>query len=76
MQDHIDGLYEHLFFLDEIAGQLDEEGNARTNAMRAELIQEIRELQGLGTAQVDTKLTPTTNDNWYDEQYELDTDYN
>ena len=76
MQDHIDGLYEHLFFLDEISGQLDDEGNARTDAMRAQLIQEIRELQGLGTAQVDTKLTPKTNDNWYDEQYELDTDYN
>jgi hypothetical protein len=76
MQDHINDLYEQLAFLDEIADQLDDESNARTNAMRAQLIQEVRDLQGLGTARVDTKLTPKANDNWYDEQYELDTDYN
>jgi hypothetical protein len=72
MEDHINDLYEHLAFLDEIADQLDDESNARTNAMRAQLIQEIRDLQSLGTARVDTKLTAQTNDNWYDEQYEIE----
>lgn len=45
MQDQIDDLYEQLIFLDEIADQLDEESNARTNAMRAQLIQQIREIE-------------------------------
>ncbi len=75
MQDEIDALYEELFYLDEIAGELDPETNAKTDARREQIKQEIKELRSLGTAQVDTKLTAQTNDNWYDEQYELDTDY-
>jgi hypothetical protein len=45
MQDQVNDLYEQLIFLDEIAGELDEESNARTNAMRAQLIQQIRDIE-------------------------------
>ena len=65
-------LYEELILLDEIAGELDPESNAKIDARRAEIKQEIQELQSLGTVHVDTKLEPKTNDNWYDEQYEFD----
>ena len=65
-------LYEELILLDEIAGELDPESNAKIDARRAEIKQEIQELQSLGTVHVDTVLTPQTNDNWYDEQYEFD----
>jgi len=72
MQDEINNLYEELIYLDEIAGELDPESNAKIDARRAEIKQEIQELQSLGTVHVDTVLTPQTNDNWYDEQYEFD----
>lgn len=45
MQDQINDLLEQLVFLDEIADQLDDESNARTNAMRAQLIQQVRDLE-------------------------------
>lgn len=45
MQEDINDLYEQLAFLDEIADQLDDESNARTNAMRAQLVQQVRNLQ-------------------------------
>lgn len=89
MQDEIDALYEELIYLDEIAGELDPESNARIDARRAEIKQEIRDLQSLGTVtgcdpaeyhdelerDHDEPYEPETDDNWYDEQYELDTDY-
>ena len=75
MQDTINDLYEELVYLDEIAGELDPETNAKIDARRKEILEEIKDLKGLGTARVDTVLRRQTNDNWYDEQYELDTDY-
>ncbi len=44
MQD-IHSLYEELIHLDEIAGQLDPESNARIDARRQQLIAEIRTLE-------------------------------
>lgn len=70
----IDALMEELFYLDEIAGELSPEDNERIEKRRAEIKAEIKALRSLGTAQVDQVLHKT-NDNWYDEQYELDTDY-
>ena len=70
----IDALMEELFYLDEIAGELSPEDNARIEQRRAEIKAEIKALRSLGTAQVDQVLSKN-NDNWYDEQYELDTDY-
>ena len=72
MQEEINNLYEELIYLDEIAGELDPESNAKIDARRAEIKQEIKELQSLGTVHVDTVLPAQTNDNWYDEQYEFD----
>lgn len=49
MQDQINDLYEQLVYLDEIAGQLDPETNAKTDAQRKELIAEIKELEKCGS---------------------------
>lgn len=49
MQDTIDNLYEELVYLDEIAGELDPETNAKVDARRAEIKLEIMELRSLGT---------------------------
>lgn len=49
MQDTIDSLMEELFYLDEIAGELSPEDNARIEARRTEIKQEIKELCSLGT---------------------------
>ena len=40
-QDIINSLYEQIIYLDEIAGQLDPESNARTDAQRVALKQRI-----------------------------------
>jgi hypothetical protein len=49
MQDTLDNLYEELIYLDEVAGELDEEGNRRTNERRKELIKEINITRSLGS---------------------------
>ena len=49
MQDTIDTLMEELFYLDEIAGELSPEDNARIEARRTEIKQEIKDLRSLGT---------------------------
>lgn len=49
MQDQINDLYEQLVYLDEIAGQLDPETNAKTDAQRAEILKEINELKKCGS---------------------------
>lgn len=66
-------LYEELFYLDEIAGELSPEENARTDARRNEIKQEIKDMESLGSAHHTRE--PETNDNWYEEQFDLDTDY-
>ncbi len=53
MQENVNELYEQLVFLDEIADQLDDESNAKTNAMRRQLIQQIRTLEGADCASID-----------------------
>lgn len=68
----IEALYEELIHLDEIAGELDPETNAKIDQRRKELKEEILALESLGSAQVDLTIT---NDSWYDDQTELDTDY-
>ena len=40
-QERIDNLYEQIIYLDEIAGELDPETNARTDAKRVALKQQI-----------------------------------
>jgi hypothetical protein len=40
-----DFLYEELIYLDEIAGELDEESNAKIDARRKEILAEIREIE-------------------------------
>jgi len=45
MQDQINDLYEELFMLDEIAGELDEATNAKTDERRREILFEINELK-------------------------------
>ena len=45
MREKLDGLYEELIMLDEIAGELDDESNVRVDARRAELKQEIKKLE-------------------------------
>ena len=45
----IDSLYEELIYLDEIAGELDDESNAKIDARREEIKREIFELESLGT---------------------------
>jgi len=40
-----DFLYEELIHLDEIAGELDEESNAKIDARRKEILAEIREIE-------------------------------
>lgn len=81
MQDTINALYEELIYLDEIAGELDPESNARIDQRRAEILQEIKDLRSLGTAYHDE---PARNhneayfpdpDSEYENRYELDTDY-
>jgi hypothetical protein len=40
-----DYLYEELIYLDEIAGELDEESNVKIDARRKEILAEIREIE-------------------------------
>lgn len=49
MQDTLDSLYEELIHLDEVAGELDPESNARINERRKELIKEINITRSLGS---------------------------
>lgn len=41
----LDCLYNELVYLDEIAGELDEESNARIDEQRRKLAEQIRELE-------------------------------
>ena len=41
----LDCLYNELIHLDEIAGELDEESNARIDEQRRKLVEQIRELE-------------------------------
>lgn len=45
MNAKLDSLYEQLINLDEIAGELDDESNAKIDARRAEIKQEIKRLE-------------------------------
>lgn len=45
MSEKINSLYEELIMLDEIAGELDDESNARIAARRAEIKAEILRLE-------------------------------
>lgn len=45
MQDDVHALYEELFLLDEIAGQLDDEANKAVDCKRQELRAKILRLQ-------------------------------
>lgn len=45
MTAKLDSLYEELIHLDEIAGQLDDETNAKTDARREEIKKEIKRLE-------------------------------
>jgi len=49
MSDTTDYLYEELILLDEIAGELDPESNARTEARRQAILAEIREIEKLSS---------------------------
>lgn len=42
----LDSLYEELFHLDEVAGELDDEANQRTDQRRKEILAEMRKLEG------------------------------
>ena len=44
-QTLLDSLYNELIHLDEIAGELDEESNARIDEQRRKLSEQIRELE-------------------------------
>lgn len=45
MNSKLDRLYEELIHLDEIAGELDDESNAKIDARRAELKKEMKKLE-------------------------------
>lgn len=45
MTAKLDSLFEELIHLDEIAGQLDDETNAKTDARREEIKKEIKRLE-------------------------------
>jgi hypothetical protein len=45
MQDEINAIYEELIYLDEIAGELDPSSNAKIEARRSQLIEELRILE-------------------------------
>jgi ABC-type phosphate transport system ATPase subunit len=47
MSEELIGLYEDLIYLDEIAGELDPETNARIDQQRAELKAKIIELRSM-----------------------------
>lgn len=49
MEDTLNNLYEELIYLDEIAGELDPESNAKTDARRQTLIREIKELESISS---------------------------
>lgn len=49
MTDTLDALYEELVYLDEIAGELDPESNAKTDSRRAALKAEIAEVESLSS---------------------------
>ena len=49
MEATLDALHEELIYLDEIAGELDPESNAKIEARRAELIKEINEVRSIGS---------------------------
>lgn len=49
MSDTLDSLYEELIYLCEVAGQLDDESNARTDERRKEIKKEIKELESIGS---------------------------
>ena len=49
MSDTTDYLYEELIYLDEIAGELDPESNAKNDARRKEILKEIREIEKLSS---------------------------
>lgn len=44
-QEALNSFYEELIYLDEIAGELDQESNARINARRKELVLLIKQLE-------------------------------
>jgi ABC-type phosphate transport system ATPase subunit len=45
MSDQLHALYEEVIHLDEIAGELDPESNARIDARRKEIVAQIREIE-------------------------------
>lgn len=47
MSETLDTLYEEIIYLDEIAGELDTESNAKIDARRKEIVQEIKALEAL-----------------------------
>lgn len=49
MTDTLDDLYEELTYYMEVRGELDDAGNAQTEARIAELSKEIKEVQSLGS---------------------------
>jgi hypothetical protein len=49
VQETINELYEELVHLDEIAGELDPESNAKIDARRQEIKAEIKELEKCGS---------------------------
>lgn len=44
-KEALNSFYEELIYLDEIAGELDPDSNARINARRQQLVQEIKNLE-------------------------------
>jgi hypothetical protein len=49
MTDTLDNLYEELIYLDEIAGELSEDDNAKIDARREELLKEIKVVESLSS---------------------------
>ena len=49
MEDTLNNLYEELIYLDEIAGELDDESNAKIDLRRAELKREIKEVESISS---------------------------
>lgn len=49
MDETLAALYEELIHLDEIAGELDPETNAKIDARRTELKREINEVESIGS---------------------------
>ena len=49
MEDTLNNLYEELIYLDEIAGELDPESNAKIDLRRRELVKEIRECESISS---------------------------